>query len=77
MIQQNNSWAAKRSFKKMFSNDEQKFGFSRKLNKLNRANSGSKQHKDKIKLPRAEADLNCRALKHKNNKVARKINSNF
>ena len=48
---------------------DSKLDFSGKFNKLNRANSGSNQHKNKIKLPRAEADLNCRALKHKNNKV--------
>ena len=46
-----------------------KLDFSGKFNKLNRANSN--QNQNKSKLLRAEADLNCRALKHKkNNKVA-------
>ena len=49
---------------------DSKLDFSGKLNKLNRANSGSNQNQNKSKLLRAEADLNCRALKHKNNKVA-------
>ena len=51
---------------------DSKLDFSGKFNKLNRANSGSNQHKNKIKLLRAKADLNFRALKHKNNKVCAK-----
>ena len=50
---------------------ERRIGVSRKLNKLNRANPDSNQYQNKIKLPRAEADLNCRALKHKKNKGVR------
>ena len=70
MIQQNNSWAVKRDPNKTFLNNKWRLEFSRKLNKLNRANSN--QNQNKSKLPRTEADLNCRALKHKNNKVCAK-----